>query len=117
MGVDLASAYPYVMYHLPNSSNGNWIRSDSKESLFEYLKIRKPFEIGFCEVFIEFPEGRNFYPLVQKSKSGTLVTPRIVKGWFTIEEIQEALKWEPKTSLEQLISEMVDSGLKEIEKS
>ena len=46
MGVDLASAYPYVMYHLPNSSNGNWIRSDSKESLLEYLKIRKPFEVG-----------------------------------------------------------------------
>jgi len=97
MGVDLASAYPYVMYHLPNTSRGNWIRGDCEESFRIYLEKRTAFEIGFCEVFIEFPEGRNFYPLVQKSKSGTLVTPRIVKGWFTIEEIQEALKWNPKT--------------------
>ena len=93
MGVDLASAYPYVMYHLPNSSNGNWIRSDSKESLLEWIKVRNPFEMGFCEIYIEFEEGLNWFPLVCKSKTGTLVSPRIVKGWYSADEVQEALKW------------------------
>jgi len=96
MGVDLASAYPYVMYHLPNTSNGNWLRSDSKESLLVWMEKRKPFEIGFCEIFIEFEEGLNWYPLVCKSKTGTLVTPRIVKGWYSADEISEALKWPHK---------------------
>lgn len=96
MGVDLASAYPYVMYHLPNTDRGDWVHSDSKETLLAWLEKRKAFEIGFCEVYIEFPEGRTFYPLVQKSKTGTLVTPRIVKGWYSADEISEALKWNPK---------------------
>ena len=49
--------------------------------------------MGFAEVFVIFDEGLDIYPLVKKAKTGTLVAPRVIQGWFTIEEIIEAKKW------------------------
>ena len=92
---DLASAYPYIMYHLPDVSNGIWISGDQESEWYEYIERRKPLEIGFVEVYFEFPTDHKWHPLIVKSKVGTLVSPRIFKGWITAEEFEEALKWDP----------------------
>ena len=91
--VDLASAYPYVMYHLPDTSRGYWVSGDSTESFFSWLDDREPYTLGFAEAFIVFEEGLDWYPLVKKSGSGTLVAPRIIRGWFTADELAEARRW------------------------
>ena len=91
--VDLASAYPYVMYHLPDTTRGYWVRGDSTESFISWLDEREPYTLGFAEAFIVFEEGLDWYPLVKKSGSGTLVAPRIIRGWFTADELAEAKKW------------------------
>jgi len=99
LGVDLVSAYPYVMYHLPDITKGVWIRGTCSESFHNWLNRRKPLSLGYAEVFVEFEEGLSFYPLVKPRKSGTMVGARVVKGWFTADEIQEALKWPHKKFL------------------
>ena len=91
--VDLASAYPYVMYHLPNIENGDWIIGDEDLSFWNWCDTRKPMELGFAEAFVVFDEGMDWYPLVKKSSLGTLVAPRIIHGWFTADELVEARKW------------------------
>ena len=91
--VDLASAYPFVMYHLPDTSRGFWVNGDSSESFLDWLDSREPMTLGFAEAFIVFKEGLPWYPLVKKSGTGTLVAPRILKGWFTADELAEARKW------------------------
>ena len=93
-GVDLASAYPYVMYHLPDIDEDEtaWIQGDDKEHFTEWLGVRKPYTIGFAECMFLFDSGK-WNPLAKMSSTGTIVTPRLVRGWFTADEIQEALKW------------------------
>ena len=91
--VDLASAYPYVMYHLPDTSAGYWVRGDDTDSFTSWLDEREPYTLGFAEAFIVFDEGLDWFPLVKKSGSGTLVAPQIIKGWFTADELAEARKW------------------------
>jgi len=93
LGVDLVSAYPYVMYHLPDITKGTWIRGNCQESFENWLKRRKPMSVGGAEVYAVFEKGLNFYPLVKPNKKGTMVGARIVKGWFTADEIAEAMKW------------------------
>jgi len=93
---DLASAYPYTMYWLPDISNGVWISGDNEDEWFEYIEKRKPLEIGFVEVYIEFPKNRAWNPLIVKSKIGTLISPRVFKGWISAEEFVEAMKWDPE---------------------
>jgi len=91
--VDLASAYPYIMYHLPNTTEGYWVQRDSDELFWEWMDEREPYSLGFAEATILFDEGLPFYPLVRKAASGTLVAPRFVRGWFTADELDEARKW------------------------
>ena len=93
VGVDLASAYPYVMAHLPDTSKGYWVGGDEEEAWWNWMETREPFSLGFCEVSIVFKEGLNWHPLVKKSPTGTLVSPRIIRGWFTADEIAEAKQW------------------------
>tara|TARA_R100001163_G_scaffold11238_1_gene10293 strand:+ start:331 stop:2385 length:2055 start_codon:yes stop_codon:yes gene_type:complete len=90
---DLTSAYPYTMYHLDDVSEGFWIRDSSEECWWEWCENRKPMDIGFAEVFVNFKEGLDFYPLVKTSPLGTLVGPQMISGWFTADEIVEARKW------------------------
>jgi len=100
--VDLASAYPYILYWLSNTHNpdpnsrDSWVYGDGGEVFLDWLKVSDPMSIGFCEAFFMFEEGLPWHPLVRMSDSGTLVTPRIVRGWFTMEEVKEALKWPVK---------------------
>ena len=93
-GVDLASAYPYILYHLPDVDDreGAWFSGDGDEFL-EWLKYRKPYSVGFCEVMFLFEPGMNWYPLAKMAPTGTIVTPRMVRGWFSADEVVEALKW------------------------
>jgi len=93
LGVDLVSAYPYVMYHLPDITKGTWIRGNCQESFESWLERRKPMSLGGAEVYAVFEKGLSFYPLVKPTKKGTMVGARIVKGWFTADEIAEAKKW------------------------
>ena len=93
IGVDLVSAYPYIMYHLPDITKGVWIRGSCQESFENWLDKRKPLSLGCAEVYAVFEKGLPFYPLVKPTKKGTMVGARIVKGWFTADEIAEARKW------------------------
>ena len=90
--LDIVSAYPYIMYWLPDITEGMWIEGDIQEEWFDWLKVRQPYTPGFCELHIEFEPGQSWYPLVVKASSGTLCSPRVVSGWFSADEVQEALK-------------------------
>lgn len=95
--VDLASAYPYVMYHLPNISEGTWYRKSGKQSLLTWLNKREPMSLGFIEASFLFDTTHEWNPLCVKKPSGTLVSPRLARGWFTADEVAEALKWPLKS--------------------
>ena len=95
--VDLASAYPYVMYHLPDTNQGHWILSDDTDGWWNWIEQREPYSLGYAEAFVVFDEGLPIYPLVKESATGTLVAPRIIRGWFTADELQEARKWPHST--------------------
>ena len=100
-GADLASAYPYVLYHLSDIDDreGAWFTGDGGSEFLDWLGYREPMSIGFCEVAILFEAGLKWHPLVKMAESQTLVTPRLVRGWFTADEVAEALKW-PHTHFE-----------------
>ena len=91
--LDLASAYPYVLAHMPNTTKGYWVQRDSAELWWDWCEQRQPFEIGFAEAAVLFDPGMDWHPLVQKAPSGTLVGPRFIRGWFSAEELVEARKW------------------------
>ena len=92
--IDIASAYPYVMYHLPDIMGpGLWIEGSGKESFCNWLDQREPMTIGFAEVAFLFDADLVWHPLAMKNRQGTLITPRFARGWFTADEISEALKW------------------------
>ena len=94
-GIDLASAYPYVMYHLPDMDDreGAWFSGDGGDEFLDWLEHRKPYSLGFCEVAFLFEPGMDWHPLARMAPTGTIVTPRLVRGWFTADEVAEALKW------------------------
>lgn len=98
-GLDLASAYPYVMRFLPDITDGAWIRGEGKENWFKYLDDRKPYQIGFAEATIVFESGLKWHPLIKSNSKKSLVSPRIIRGWFTADELEEARKW-PHTMFE-----------------
>lgn len=91
--VDLASAYPYIMYHLANTDKGHWITGSGKEKWLRLMNSMPPYSVAFAEIKIKFCEGLNWNPLCKRSPTGTIVTPRFVKGVYTMDEIREALQW------------------------
>ena len=93
--VDLASAYPYTLYHLPDINNREsmWFSGDGGREFLDWLDNRTPMSIGFCEAYFLFEPNMRWHPLAVKSDTGTIVTPRMVRGWFTADEVAEALKW------------------------
>ena len=97
--MDLASAYPYIMYHLPDidskleDNRNGWIMGDRGPTIHSWLENSDPLSVGFIEAMFLFEPGLPFYPLARMSSTGTIVTPRLVRGWFTAEEVKEALKW------------------------
>jgi hypothetical protein len=108
---DLASAYPYIIYHLDDCNAGDWVMGDDTEVWWEWMAERSKYQMGFAEVHVVFETGLKWHPLVKKSKTGTLVSPRIVSGWFTAQEIEEAIQW-PHTQFiigEYVIHEIEDN--------
>jgi hypothetical protein len=95
--IDLSSAYPYWMYWLPNTSIGKWYRRHGKSSLMNWMEKREPHNMGFVEASFLFDSDSEWNPLCVKKPSGTLVSPRLARGWFTANEVQEALKWPLKS--------------------
>ena len=93
--VDLASAYPYILYHLPDCDENEsaWFAGDGGEEFEEWLNYRKPYSLGFVEAYFLFTDDNKWNPLVTKSRTGTLVTPRMFRGWITADELIEARKW------------------------
>ena len=45
--MDLVSAYPYIIYHLPDlgDKEGTWFRGSGDDGFVQWLEYRKPFEI------------------------------------------------------------------------
>lgn len=98
---DLTSAYPYVMYWLPDYSQGYWSEGDrSNVHLFnQWLLQRQPYWLGSAEAIVIFPEGLNIYPALAHSKFNCAVTPRKLKGWFSGDELSEFKKWGAKITI------------------
>lgn len=90
---DLASAYPYIIYHLDDTDAGVWVMGDDEEVFWEWMSERTKYQMGFAEVHVVFDTGLKWHPLCKMSSSGTIVTPRIISGWFTVQEIEEAKQW------------------------
>ncbi len=97
---DITSAYPHVMWWLPDLTKGIWIGSfygSKYEDLKEYLDQHKLYNPCVVEARVEFPKGLDIYPASKKSDlAGCLMNPRIVFGWFTGDEIIEFQKWGAK---------------------
>lgn len=89
--LDLASAYPYVMRWIADISKGYFVHGSGNEHFCEWLDERRPFSIGFAEAFVIFNDNLPIHPLCVGS--APLVTPRIVRGWFSADELAEAKKW------------------------
>jgi len=94
-GIDLASAYPYILHHLPDIDDreGAWFMGDEPDEFLDWLEHRSPYSIGFAEIAILFEPGMNWHPLAKMAPTGTIVTPRLARGWFSADEIAEAIKW------------------------
>lgn len=95
--VDLASAYPYIIYHLDDCDEGVWVFGNEEDVFWEWMEEKSKYQMGFAEIHVVFDEGLNWYPLVKKSKTGTLVSPRVISGWFSAAEIEEAKQWPHST--------------------
>lgn len=106
--LDITSAYPHVMWWLPDISNGAWIgtfQGDPEDEAWEYLRNTwTDYALSYFEVEVVFPEGLNIYPAVQKSKAGCLVNPRSVYGWYTGDEIKEFIEWGAEIDIERWIA-------------
>jgi hypothetical protein len=89
--LDLASAYPYVMRWISDVSKGYFVHGTGNDHFFDWLDDRRPFSIGFAEAFVIFNDGLPIHPLCVGS--APIITPRIVRGWFTADELAEARKW------------------------
>ena len=97
---DITSAYPHVMWWLPDITKGIWIGTfdgSTFDDLEEYLSQHRLYNPCVIEARVEFPKGHDIYPASKKSKiAGCLMNPRIVYGWFTGDEIVEFQKWGAK---------------------
>ena len=103
---DITSAYPHVMWWLPDTSNGTWIGSfvgDEEGEAWPYLENEHTtYALSVFECEVHFPEGLQIYPAAKISdRAGCLMNPRSVYGWFTGDEVQEFLKWDAEVEIER----------------
>jgi len=103
---DLASAYPHVMWWLPDWEKGTWFDSsdyedgdECEEILWDYLdNDHQLYRICFVEATVDFPDGHRLYPAAKGRKAdgtsfGTVINPQFNTGWWTGDEINEFRKW------------------------
>lgn len=103
---DITSAYPHVMWWLPDSSAGLWIGSFFGETFKkskDYLdRMWTPYSLSIFEAEVHFPEGLRIYPAAKISESaGCLMNPRSSFGFFTGDEIKEFEKWGAEIRIER----------------
>lgn len=103
---DITSAYPHVMWWLPDCEHGEWIGTpygEPDEEAWDYLDQEwSPYSLAYFEAEVIFPEGLNIYPASKKSDSaGCLMNPRIVYGFFTGDEINEFRLWGAQIEIER----------------
>ena len=103
-GYDITSAYPHVMWWLPDITRGHWIGSfsgdDGVEDYFKRDYVQ--YQLSFFEAEVIFPPGLEIYPAAKKSESaGCLMNPRIVYGFFTGDEIMEFRRWGADIDIER----------------
>tara|TARA_R110000824_G_scaffold299541_1_gene487602 strand:+ start:1400 stop:3718 length:2319 start_codon:yes stop_codon:yes gene_type:complete len=101
---DITSAYPAVMWWLPDTSKGHWIGSlsgdDGVEDYFKRGYVL--YGLSFFEAEVIFPPGLEIYPAATKSETaGCLMNPRIAYKWFTGDEITEFKKWGAEVNIER----------------
>lgn len=104
---DITSAYPHVMWWLPDSSAGVWVGSFSGdlegEEAWDYLdREHEPYSLSVFEAEVHFPHDLKIYPAAKISEvAGCLMNPRIVIGFFTGDEIKEFQKWNAEIFIER----------------
>ena len=103
---DITSAYPHVMWWLPDLEYGEWIGTpygDGEDEAVDYLENTwSPYSLSYFECEVIFPEGLNIYPGAKKSdRAGCLMNPRILYGFFTGDEIKEFEKWNAEIYIER----------------
>ena len=103
---DITSAYPHVMWWLPDIENGVWIGTfmgDPMDEAWEYLnETWNHYSLSYFECEVIFPEGLNIYPAAKKSDyAGCLMNPRTVYGWFTGDEVKEFEQWGAEIGIER----------------
>ena len=102
---DITSAYPHIMYFIPDIESSVWVGSffdDPKDSMTTYLEQHKKYNPSCFEAYVEFPSNRVIYPAAKTSPSfGCLTNPQKVAGWFTGDEIIEFQKWGATIHIEQ----------------
>lgn len=103
---DITSAYPHVMWWLPDFTHGDWMGSfngDPDEEAWDYLKRHwKPYSLSYFECEVVFPEGMNIYPAAKKAENAMcLMNPRTQYGWFTGDEVNEFLNWNAEIEIER----------------
>jgi len=103
---DITSAYPHVMWWLPDMTYGEWIGTpygDEEPEALEYLENTwSPYQLSYFEAEVHFPPGMNIYPGAKKSeRAGCLMNPRTVYGFFTGDEIKEFEQWNAEIYIER----------------
>ena len=95
---DLTSAYPFVMTALPDFTKGYWTHGgrDRIHIFNKWLDTRQPYWLGVAECQITFPKSLPVHPALMMSSASCSVTPRIARGFYTGDEIQEFKKWGAK---------------------
>jgi len=109
---DLASAYPHVMWGLPDWNGGMWFdhtdfddAEESQEALMDYLhNDHQLYRICFVEAMVDFPDGLPIYPAskgrtADGKQSSTVINAQYSTGWFTGDEILEFEQWGAEISV------------------
>lgn len=117
---DITSAYPHVMWWLPDMTFGEWIGTpygETEEEAWEYLNNNwKHYSLSYFEAEVIFPEGLNIYPAAKKSEvAGCLMNPRVVFGFFTGDEIKEFESWGAEVEIERWSAFIPDDQNEEAE--
>lgn len=102
LGFDLVSAYPHVMYFLPNVNQLTWVtdRSAGVQGIEDYLLRHRPYWPSIIYAKFEFPRDLPFYPLsVMNEDYGTVQNPRVLTRWATADEVKEARQWGAKVNI------------------
>lgn len=86
---DINSAYASTYRDLPCLRHGEWERIDNVSSL---AAIQKSTDIYFADVTFRHREPARWYTLPVRSGKGTLLFPRVGRGWYWHPELNEASK-------------------------